>query len=483
MQLDTRAQARRILGLFDPESRHAILKLTVATLGALAAVFLPGSFGYSFADAGLSTGGQACLGILVFAAICWVTEALPAFAVALCVLALEIGILGRPGGVFMEAGDSKGWEVFVEPWASPIMWLFLGGFVLAHATSKVGLDRYLARIVLKQAKGHPGRLMAGVMALTFVLSMFMSNTATAAMMVALLAPVASGLPKGDKFAVGLYLSVPVAANIGGIATPIGSPPNAIVLGELVGPDKLDFLKWMIAAGPPAITMVVLLYFVLMKLYPAQQDTIAIPESGASDNQAPPLQGPVVVTVFLATIALWMTGSLHGIPPAVISFLPITVLAATGVLTSQDMRQLPWDVLLLLGGGLALGVGVKITGLAAWLAALAPTGLSFLLMVLIFMTLALVLSNLMSNTATASILAPLAGGLIPFGESPAVILVLIAIACSSAMCLPISTPPNAVAYASQRLQVKDFVRVGLICSVLAPLVAVPWVFWIIPKLTG
>lgn len=483
MQLDTRAQARRILGLVERTAQIAILKTLLGIAAALTVMYLPEYLGYSYQDAGLSPAGQACLGILVFAAFCWVSEALPAFAVGLCVIGLEIAILGRPGGVFTSEGDTGNWQMFVEPWASPIMWLFLGGFTLAHAAAKVGLDRQMAGFVISRTRGKPQALLAGVMALTFILSMFMSNTATAAMMVALLAPVVAGLPATDRFTKCLYLGVPVAANIGGMGTIIGTPPNAIVIQSLQGDQQLNFLQWMIAAAPPALVICVILYFILLKLYPCSVQRISLPPIDAAEQKPFSLQTLVVIVVFLITVGCWMTSEQHGIPAAVISFIPVMAFAATGVLSSKDVRTLPWDVLLLLAGGLALGVGVKATGLASWLANLLPGGLSMIVLIALCMGLALVLSNLMSNTATASILAPLAGGLIAVGEPSAPLLVLIAIACSGAMCLPISTPPNAVAFASGKIEVKDFLKIGLIGAIIIPIIAAPWIIFIVPRLSS
>ena len=212
MDMDTRAQAKRLLGSFERSELQGIAKTLACGLLALAVVFVPGMSGAGLYDS-LSPGGRATLGILVFAAALWVTEAMPAFAVALLVIGLQIAVLGHPGGVWAKEGDSKAWTTFVEPWASPTMWLFFGGFVLAHACSKTQLDRWLAGMVLGRFSNSPARLAAAVMAITFVFSMFMSNTATAAMMIAVTAPVLASLPKGSRIAKGLVLAVAAGANL------------------------------------------------------------------------------------------------------------------------------------------------------------------------------------------------------------------------------------------------------------------------------
>ena len=471
MAIDTRAKALRLLGKFDRSATLSFLKTFGCGIVALLVTLLPGRLGSEVYES-LSAAGLATLGILIFGALLWITEAIPSFAVALLIIGLEIAILGRPGGIFTEAGDTKQWQIFVSPWASSIMWLFLGGFVLAHACTKTGLDRWLAGLITGEKEKKPAMLLLGIMSVTFVFSMFMSNTATATMMLAVLAPVVTSLRKGSKLAKVLCLAVPVAANIGGMGTIIGSPPNAIAAGALG--DKMDFLHWMYLALPPALLMGVIAFGVLLySLRGTQVETVKL-----ETTEDQPLIGKellnriIVMTVFAVTVVLWMSSSLHKTPSSVISFLPIVVLAITGVITAKDMRELPWDVLILLAGGLSLGVAIKATGLAEWFASQIPSEWTGLPLVIAFAALAVILSNLMSNTATANIMMPI--GLALVGPENAVFFALpIALACSSAMCLPISTPPNAVAYASGRVATKDFMKIGLILAVVGPAIAILW----------
>jgi len=472
MALDTRAQSARILGSFDRKERRGIRKTMGCGLLAALVVWGPGMLGLDWYE-GLSAGGQASLGIMVFAAALWVSEAMPAFAVALLVIGLQIAVLGRPGGVFAEEGDSKAWLKFVDPWSSSIMWLFLGGFVLAHACSKTQLDRWLAGKFLGKLVGRPPLLVLGVMAVTFVFSMFMSNTATAAMMVAVTAPVIAGLPKDSKLARGLIVSVAVAANLGGIGTIIGTPPNAIAAGQLPEDAKLSFIGWMGVALPPALALVALAYVLIWKVWIAGEsagDATLDSSVGGDDRQL--RHRFIVMGVFAVTVALWMGGSMFDLPASVVSFVPIVVLAVTGVMVPNDMRELPWDVLLLLAGGLSLGVGVKETGLAEWLAHQVPTNLPPMGIAAVFALVGLVLSNLMSNTAAAALLIPL-GASVVGPESAQLVIISIAVGCSCAMCLPISTPPNAIAYSTGRIVTKDFILPGVVIGVLSPLI----VFWL------
>lgn len=170
----------------------------------------------------------------------------------------------------------------------------------------------------------------------------------------------------------------------------------------------------------------------------------------------------------------MTGEWTGTPSAAVSFLPITVFTATGILRDRDVRQLPWDILLLLAGGLALGNGVRDTGLAEWLVALLPfEGLGDLGVVVLICYATVLLSNLMSNTAAANILVPVAIVLAAGFEAPAV--VSMALCASCAMCLPISTPPNAIAFSSGQLDTGDFMVGGLLIGLLAPVLTLSWMW--------
>ncbi|MFK7910549.1 MAG: DASS family sodium-coupled anion symporter [Akkermansiaceae bacterium] len=471
MAIDTRAKSYRLLGTFDRAASRSFLKSLICAAVSISVTFFPPRLGWELYE-GLSGAGITTLGILIFAALMWITEAIPSFAVALLVIGLEVALLGKPGGIYAEAGDTKAWQMFVQPWASSIMWLFLGGFVLAHACSKTGLDRWLAGLLIGSNEKKPAVLLLGIMSVTFVFSMFMSNTATATMMLAVLAPVVGSLREGSKLAKALCLAVPVAANIGGMGTIIGTPPNAIAAGQLG--DQVNFLKWMYFALPPALVIGTIAYgFLLLTLRGSQVEKIKLEDNSHEEMTGRSLLHRIIVMmIFTVTVVLWMTSSFHKTPSAVISFLPIVLLAVTGVITAKDMRELPWDVLILLAGGLSLGVAINATGLAAWFAAQIPPSWTGFPLIIAFAALAVVLSNLMSNTATANIMMPI--GIALVGTENATLFALpIALACSSAMCLPISTPPNAVAFASGRVKTRDFMGIGLLMAVVGPTVAILW----------
>ena len=461
---DTRAAARRASLEQGAYARARPVRFFGAMAIALGGALIP-------SYEGLSSAGVWTLFILLFGAGLWITEAIPAFAVALLVIGLEIAILGRPGGVFAE--NSGDWTIFVEPWASPIIWLFFGGFVLAEAASKTGLDRWVSRWVLERCGGGPKGVMLGVMGMTFIFSMFISNSATAAMMMAILAPIVATLEPGERFRKGLLPAVPVAANLGGMGTIIGSPPNAIAVGALTGAESVGFAEWMWIGLPPAILLMALSAVALWRFYRPEFHALKIEFPVSDQTDGRPLW-PRLITMgaFCITVVLWLTGPLHGIPTPVVSFFPIIVLTVSGILGADDIRRLHWDILLLLTGGLALGVAVEETGLAIWLLDHAPIdGLSPVFVALALAYCCSVLSNFMSNTAAANIMIPIAAAL---SSSDAVLYVApVALAASSAMCLPVSTPPNAIAYSSGELNSRDFLRIGVLVGVLSPLAVTIW----------
>lgn len=469
--LDTRNEIHRLMRKFEFDSGQAVLKFCLCALAAYAVAAWP-------EHPGLSDAGRCSLGIVVLGAGLWITEAIPAFAVALLVIGLQIIILGREGGVLAEAGDTKAWEAYVRPWASPPMWLFFGGLVLARAAERTGMDRHVAGRVLAWTKGSPSRLLPAIMALAFGFSMFMSNTATAAMMLAMLRPALASLPEGSKTARALLLGLACAANLGGMATIIGTPPNAIAAALLEDESPVDFLRWTLLALPPALVLFGVVWALLAR--PLRREKTALPPLDEPQKEGPGVrrwQRLLTLAVFFVTVFLWMSGAWHGIPTGVVAFVPIVALSMAGVIRKQDIRAIDWDVLILLAGGLSLGVGIERSGLAEWLAGLVqqaemPPWQATLVLAL----LAALVSNLMSNTAAANILLPVTlviAQAMGEGVDVTAFVVPVALACSTAMALPISTPPNAIVYASGRLRGTDYLAPGLVMLALGPALAVGW----------
>jgi len=468
--LDTRREIRRLIGCLEFNSQRALKKMIICFIVALLITFLPN---YN----GLNPAAQWTLFILIFAAGLWVTEAIPAFAVALLVIALEIAILGRVNGVF--ATSDTDWEMFIRPWSSPLIWLFFGGFILAAAASKTRLDRWLVRNVLARFGTNPAFVLFGLMLMTFTFSMFMSNTATTVMMLAVITPVIANLDKDDPVIKAIMIGIPFAANLGGMGTIIGSPPNAIAAGAIADIYPINFAEWMLAGLPPAILLGAITWIYLLKRYPSKKRKIDLSElldNSYKSAVLPLWKKLLVMIVFIMTICLWLTTPLHGISTSVISFIPITAFAAVRVIGVNDIRKLPWDVLLLLTGGLSLGVAVSKTGLAEWMVGELQLSIGMVIvMAFVFSYFATIISNFMSNTAAANIIVPI-GLAAAVGFEPQVVIP-IALGASAAMCMPISTPPNALAYASGKIDIKDFISGGLIIGILAPLISVLWCLFV------
>ena len=420
----------------------------------------------------LTEAGRWTLFILTFAAGLWATEAIPAFAVALLVIGMQIVILGKPWAASVDG--SPGWEVFAASLGSPLIWLFFGGFVLAAAAEKTGLNRGIASEVIRRLGSRPGPLLAGSMGVTFVFSMFISNTAAATMMLAVMLPVVGSLGPQDRFRKAMVLGIAFAANLGGMGTVIGSPPNAIAVGALAEVQPVDFFRWVVAAAPPAILMVILTWAYLLFRYRSdvrELDLAAFAGAGLP-HRLPVWRRYLVALVFCVTVLLWLTTSLHGVPSTVVAFVPICVLCVCGVIDGDDICEIRWDVLLLIAGGLSLGFAVTQTGLATWLVGLLPMErFSSLAVILLLAYATMALSNVMSNTAAANILVPI--GLVVGAGSEAGTVIPLAIGASAAMCLPISTPPNAIAYGTGQVTSKDMIEGGIWIGLLAPLLAALW----------
>ena len=475
---DTRRAARRFVAAVEFDDMGALLRVLGCLLAAGLIAFLPDW-------PGLDPAARRCLFIRVLAAGLWATEAIPAFAVAFLVIGLSILLLGRPDGVFVGADEPDRWQIFIAPFASPLIWLFLAGFILAEAAARTGLDRTLAGLVFRAAGSRATAVLVAAMGITFVLSMFMSNTATAAMMIAVIAPVLRTLPQGHPFRPALPLGIAVSANLGGMGTLVGTPPNAIAAGFITraGAD-LSFLDWMALGLPPALLLAGVLGTFLVYRYRAAGlflDRRALASAQETGPRAPVWQRGIVVMVFSVTLLLWMFGPA---PAAVVAFVPITVLSITGVIGIAEIRQLRWDVLILMAGGLSLGVAVTETGLATWLVDGLPIGgLGLLGAGLAFALLTAFMSNFMSNTAAANILVPLgAAAAMSVGGAPGILPVIIALSASTAMCLPIATPPNAIAYSTGELTARAFLLPGLLLGLITPLLTVPWVTWLLPRIT-
>jgi len=364
----------------------------------------------------------------------------------------------------------------LRSFAHPIIFLFLGGFALAAALSRHRIDVWLAQRLLSLARGRPLPAALMLALATALLSMWISNTATAAMMLPLAlglsAPYAESYPRYRLF---LLLALAWSANIGGIATLIGSPPNAIVAVAL----GWQFNDWL-AVGVPAF--VLLLPLALLVLIWAVKPERDMPRVALSDAAPFPAGGGAlaVLGIFLLTVGLWIFGqpladALHISKDfdAWVSVLAIVLLGVTRVVSWPDVEQhANWGVLLLFGGGIALSAVMQDSGTSAWLAgqvsAVMPQETPWItyLMIALFVVF---LTELVSNTASAALLVPL---MMPVasavGASPVISAVIIGVAASCAFMLPVATPPNALVYGTGCVPQQAMMRAGIYLNLVAAL---------------
>lgn len=370
--------------------------------------------------------------------------------------------------------------------SNPIIILFLGGFALAASAVKFGLDRNLTRFLLKPFGYKPQSVCLGLMLCTGALSAFMSNTATTAMMMTVVLPIIAGLKTSDPFRKGAALSIPVAANIGGIATPIGTPPNAIALAALKEQGiSISFSSWMMMAAPFAIVLLLIAWKLLMILFKPESDECRIEISGKSKRSP---KAFLAYAIFGVTVMLWVTEKLHGLSTSMVAFIPIALLPAMGVLDKKDIRGFSWEVLWLVGGGISLGISMSDTGLAEWIIGrIEWDGFGAIGVVIVFGVVGYLVANLISHTVAATMLMPLA---ITVGSAIAVTsgdfnlvssIVAITVIVSCAMVLPISTPPNAIAMSTGFLETKDMARVGIVVGLISVVMAIGFAFFVWPLL--
>jgi len=414
---------------------------------------------------GIEPAAQRMLAIFLLAIVLWITEAIPLVATSLLVILLQVLLLSDQALVPLEESAVTAQEVFATL-ADPVIILFIGGFLIADGAAKYDVDRNLAALLLRPfIAGGARRTVLGLMLITALLSMFVSNTATTATMFAVLLPVLAALPAGTA-RTGLALSIPVAANIGGIGTPVGTPPNAIALGQLSTQGiSISFLDWMLLAVPLMLVLLIGAWWMLTRRFIPSDTEIEI-DMSARFNKTPPAMLFSVVAGL--TVLLWLTEPLHGLASSTVGFIPVVLLLATGVLGSKDLQGLQWHVLWLVAGGIALGGGIGASGMDVWLLGLVDWDVLPAVALIALLSFAgLAMSTVISSSAAANLLIPLALSLaVGLGMNAALVAVVVALSCGMAMSLPISTPPNAIAYATGEVPQSAMIFTGLIIGVVA-----------------
>ena len=389
---------------------------------------------------GLTVVEKRTIAIFVFTALMWMFEIIPNWTTSLIVIVvmlLTVSDKGIRAFCDLQYGTLIDYKSIMASFADPVVMLFLGGFVLAIVASKYGMDAKLAKVLLGLFGKNPRFVLLGFLLVISLFSMFMSNTATAAMMLAFLAPVLKALPDNETGKVALALSIPIAANLGGMGTPIGTPPNAIALGALESAGyQISFVSWMEHMVPYVIVMILIAWGLLMLFFPFKAKKIELHIETRNDKKT--WRTYVAWGTFAVTLLLWVTEAITGINSNIVALIPLAVYTCTGVFGKDDI------IVILIAGAVCYA-----------------------------------LSNFISNSATAALLVPI---LVVVGSAMAdpaaanhdqfmqfggmeALIPFIAVCASLAMILPISTPPNAIASSTGLVRTKDMAKVGIIIGVV------------------
>ncbi len=399
-------------------------------------------------------------------------------------------------------------------YGSHIIFLFMGGFFMAIAMEKANLHKRIALTIVKITGTKSTRIVFGFMVATAFLSMWISNTATTVMMLPIVLSVIqliqnenSTIPEKDlkNFGIVMTLAIAYSANIGGIATIIGTPPNTVLSSFAASSLKIDlaFGKWFLMAFPLSTVILVISYFVLLKIFPC-----SIPENNSSklliENELRKLgkitlKEKLTLSIFLTTAFLWITRSyLNKIMPglklndssiaimgSILLFtVPISLREGDFILNWNDTKgKMPWNILLLFGGGLALAGGMSHAGIIEKIAlVIASFNFShpFILIILIS-TISLFMTEVMSNVALAAVIIPVVSGMAQgMNSNPLEFIIPVTLATSFAFMLPMSTPPNAIVFASGHIKIKDMIKAGFFMNIISLIVTMIFSYFVIAR---
>lgn len=447
------------------------IKLFIAIVIPSLLALMPTSW---FSIEGLTTIQHRVIVLFCLAALFWVLEPIPIFATSILLITLELILLSDSGLSLLvytnqpNFGETISYKDIMGTFASPVILLFLGGFFLAAAATKYRLDQNIAGLMLHKFGTNPVWVLLGLMIISATFSMFMSNTATTAMMLSILIPVLKVFPPTDKARIAFVLGIPFAANLGGMGTPIGTPPNAIALKFLTS-THLTFGKWMAFGLPFVVTMLLLTWFLIISFFPS---TIKKIELGIKIQFLTSVKAILVYGTFILTILLWLFDFVHGMNAYVVAMIPVCVFLITGVINKEDLKLISWDVLWLVSGGIAIGLALEKSGLAIKIINAIPfDNFHPYVLLITCCIIGLVMANFMSHTATANLLLPLLATigttikeLDSLGGSSMVIIGT-TFCISLGMSLPISSPPNALASATGVLATKDMAKVGVLVGLI------------------
>ncbi len=457
-------------------------------------IFLITFFLFSFEE--LSDEGQAVLAVTIWVAIWWVTEPIPIPATSLLPIILLPVTNGAPIVQTTAAYGDK------------MLFLFVGGFIIAIAIEKWNLHKRIALTIVNAIGSSTKMIILGFMVATGFLSMWISNTATTLMMVTIAAAITKQVPKTpafDNFSKALLLSIAYSASIGGMATLVGTPTNPIFVSqaETLYGIQVSFTSWMIFGLPLVIFLIGFGWFSLTQFTFSLKDT-QLPASNLIRDELKAMgrisyEEKSVLIVFTITAIAWITRPfllepwMPGIHDTIIALTGAVVLfflpasdKKSRIIDWESSRELPWGVILLFGGGLALAAAFKSSGLAVWLGDQFAYlgGMNLLLLTLLIVILINFMTEITSNVATASIMLPvLASMSATLNINPYSLMVGCTLAASCAFMLPVATAPNAIVFGTRRLEITDMVRAGFILNLVSSLLIGLIAYFIVPNLIG
>jgi sodium-dependent dicarboxylate transporter 2/3/5 len=431
---------------------------------------------------GMSVNAWLITGLTCWMALWWITEPVPIPVTAMLpIVIVPLISLDTIGNV-------------TAPYAHPLIFLFLGGFMLSIAMERWNLHKRIALLTMLLVGTKPSQQIAGIMLVTAFLSMWMSNTATAVMMLPIgLSVIAMQQEQGinnDNFAKAVLLSIAYAASIGGIATLIGTPPNALLAAYLERSYQLQlsFSDWMLFGVPLAISLLLVCWLWLTQFH-FRLDNLPSVDSRALYRQKLSALGTMhnaeklVLMVFSLAAFFWVfrgpLSNISGIKlddtliaifaASLLFILPVSLKTGQRILNWEDCQKLPWGVLLLFGGGLTLATQIDNSGLSAYIATqIGQLGsINLVLLIVLVTTVIIFLTEITSNTATAAAFLPLLGPVaVSLDTSAAMLVIPAAVAASCAFMMPVATPPNAIVFASGKLKIIDMVKAGLVLNLAA-----------------
>mgnify|MGYP006283049961 CR=1 FL=1 len=442
---------------------------------------------YYFTTGILTTPERKGLLVLTIATSLWLTQPIPLAATALLIPIAQV-LLGV-----------QKLEPAITPFFDPVILLLLGGFLLAVMVEKYELDKYVAQKIVSNVEASARRIILILMFTTSVLSMWISNTASTALMMPLVMKLCQGTGEEDgNFAKISVLSIAYSATAGGLGSVLGTTTPAMAVssvGRLTG-YEIGFLEWMIFGAPVSLLMVLVIWMLVFKIFPTEVTDLSYRSESQKRLDSEQKTG---VAIFFIAVIMWITGKIpgpiasligwsgHGLGTAMVSGIVAILLFLTGLLDSDDISEARWSTMLLIGGSLSLGSSMSVSGLDNRISELLiplTNGMPIILTLFLVGFFGLGISIIASNTASAGIILPIAISLgKQTGIDPIILGILVGVTTSLDFMLPVGTPPNAIAYSSDKVEMRDMIKAGVLLDISGIIIAVLLAYFLWPTIIG